>query len=267
MEEPAPPSGGSGETLKVTAGGRTVTGDAADLVAQIVANELGNNFPDEAVKAQAVAAYTYIKFYNNSGTSPSVILGTPTARVKNLVNSVIGQTVRYNGRICLAVYCAYNSGNTASSQNVWGQAYDYLQSVYSDYDVSYNNGGATKKIAASTLKSQLERSLPVSLDGVEKDSWFEILSWHDQDYVKELRIGGQVKITGRQLRESILGGTTLRSTAFEVSYDSAGDQFVFVTQGYGHGVGLSQRGAQLMAQDGWDYIGILEHYYPGAQVV
>ena len=69
--------------------------------------------------------------------------------------------------------------------------------------------------------------------------------------------------TGRKLRESIF---SLRSTAFEVDYDPDGDQFLFTTYGYGHGVGMSQVGAGYYAKQGWDYVEILEHYYSGAVV-
>lgn len=250
----------------MTAGGSRVSGSAVDIVAQIVQNEIGGSYPDEAIKAQAVAAYSYVKFYNNSGTSPSVGLSTPGTRVKNLVAEVIGQTVQYNGSICLATYGAYNSGNSASSQNVWGTRYAYLQSVYCPYDAEYNGEGRTTTISASSVKSKLESKLKVTL-GSDKDSWFEIISYYDTDYVDKVLIDGSVTTTGRNLRESVLGTTTLRSVAFEVYYDADGDKFVFTTWGYGHGVGLSQVGAKLMADDGYNYIEILESYYPGAEVV
>ncbi len=259
----------TGGTLTVTAGGSRVSGNAADIVARIVTNEMGSSFPAEAVKAQAVAAYTYVKYYNSIGQNPSVGLGSPSDKTKSLVNGVIGQTVRYNGALCLATYCAYNSGYTASAKSVWGgSGYSYLISKYSSYDDDYNGpAGTTTKISAGTVQSKLENALNISLDDVVPEDWFDILSWHDDtDYVNQVRIGGQKTITARTLRESILGPANLRSTDFEVEYDSGSDKFVFVTRGYGHGVGMSQQGAKLMAQDGWDYIDILEFYFDGATV-
>ena len=76
-------------------------------------------------------------------------------------------------------------------------------------------------------------------------------------------MGGSVTTTGRKLRENIFG---LRSAAFEVRYDPGAEAFDFITQGYGHGVGMSQVGAKHLANDGWDHVEILEHYYTGAQV-
>ena len=180
----------------------------------------------------------------------------------------MGETVRYNGQLCLTTFYACSAGVTASSQNVWGARYAYLQSVDSSYDREYKDWEKTKTYSASSLQATLESKLGITLDPDDKENWFEILSYYDEVYVDTLRIGGSggTTITGRKLREQVLGGTNLRSVAFEVEYDAAKDQFRFTTWGYGHGVGLSQAGAMLMAKDGWNYVDILEHYYPGAVV-
>ena len=82
-------------------------------------------------------------------------------------------------------------------------------------------------------------------------------------YVDVIYVGDK-KTTGRAVREQALG---LRSAAFEIDYDADSDEFTFTTYGYDHGVGMSQTGANLYAnEEGWDYIEILEHYYPGCRV-
>ena len=68
------------------------------------------------------------------------------------------------------------------------------------------------------------------------------------------------------LNASNVGDRSLRSHAYTIQYNSAKDQFTFTVRGYGHGVGLSQRGASAYADKGWDYVQILEHYYKGAKV-
>ena len=77
--------------------------------------------------------------------------------------------------------------------------------------------------------------------------------------------GNSVKITGRVFREKIMG-FSLRSSSFDIAYDPGTDMFTFTTYGYGHGVGMSQTGSMLYARQGWTYVQILNHYYPGTTV-
>ena len=79
-------------------------------------------------------------------------------------------------------------------------------------------------------------------------------------YVNTWQINAQV-FSGREVREAL----GLRSSAFEVTFD--GDAFTFITKGFGHGVGMSQRGANAMAKKGFDYQQILKHYYHGVDII
>ena len=237
-----------------------------EIVAQIVQNEVGSSYPDEAVKAQAVAAYTFVRYHNLSGSSPSVSGRTPSSRVLQLVEEADGQVITYGGKPILASYSAMCAGQTASSKSVWGTSLPYLTPVESEGDQYESKYEVTTTISASQVRQKLEKALDVTLDPEDPDSWLEILStWDDGLYVREVRVGGAqgVVTTGRNLRENILG---LRSTAFEVQYDPGADAFDFTTWGYGHGVGMSQVGAKYYAQEGWSYVDILEHYYSGASV-
>ncbi len=255
----------SGERLSITVDGKKVTGDALDIVCQVVMNEVGDKWPQAAIQAQAVAVYTNIKRQNNAGTSPAFSAKTPSSALKKIVEPVLGKMVLYNGKPAMTTFFAISAGVTASSQNVWTTSYPYLSSVDSWIEAGYKDFEKTVSMSASTVMKKLESKLNVVLDVNDKANWFKILDYHDGEYVKTVQIGGSsgVKTTGRNLRENILG---LRSTAFEIDYDSGSDTFEFTTRGYGHGVGLSQVGAYLYAQDGWDYIEILEHYYPGTEV-
>ena len=246
-------------------GGSTIRDSAVSIVARIVQNEMGSSFPDEAIKAQAVAAYTFVRYHNVTGSSPAVGLRTATDRVTRLVKEVAGEQITYGGQPILASYCAMSAGWTASSQSVWGRALPYLVPVESEGDETGSGFQSTKKLSSLEVQRKLEGALDVDLDGVEPEDWFTILSYWDDSglYVDEVDIGGMVVTTGRKLRESIF---SLRSTAFEVDYDPDGDQFLFTTYGYGHGVGMSQVGAGYYAKQGWDHVEILEHYYSGAVV-
>ncbi len=267
-ETPTPPPVTSTGTLKVRVNGRVKTGDAYDIVCQIVANEIGNSSPKEALKAQAVAALTYVEFYNSIGQTPDVAFKTPSTAVKNAVAEVINERVYYNGKIALTCYGAMSAGKTNSSREVWGGHYPYLVSVDSPHDKTASGYRVEKQYNVQTVKDLVKKKLGISLDG-DPSKWFEVKSLTSGGYNNIVAVGGQTKangkdITGRLLRESVL---SLRSAAFDIEYDADSETFTFTTYGYGHGVGMSQWGAIYYAQrDGWDYKQILTHYFPGTQV-
>ena len=123
------------ETLSVRVNGTTQSMDAYTLVCMIVQNEMSSSFTDEALKAQAVAAYSYVKYNNSTGISPSVLVNTNVSdRVKSMVSSVWGFACYYNGSIAQTVYCASTAGYSSSSVNVWGGNVPYLVSVACPFD-------------------------------------------------------------------------------------------------------------------------------------
>lgn len=254
------------EDLKVKSGGSIVSGSAVSIVARIVQTEMGSSFPDEALKAQAVAAYTFVRYHNSvEGNAPSVILSSNVSdRVERLVREVAGEQISYNGRPILATYCAMSAGTTTSAKSVWGSSLPYLVPAESPGDKKAANYCVDTTMTASAVRKKLENYLDVDLDGVSPKNWFDILSyWDGGPYINKVSIAGQDETTGRVLRESILG---LRSAAFDVEYDKVSNEFTFTTYGYGHGVGMSQMGAKYYADQGWDYVDILEHYYSGTTV-
>lgn len=254
-----------------------VSGKAIDIVSRIVANEIGGAFAPEAIKAQAVAAYSYIKYFNERDNYPSVLLedNVPDS-IRVLVASVIGQAVYYDGEIIQAVYSASSAGYTASAANVWGNDVPYLQSVFCELDEEYDpNYGHKATFTSSEIKSNVYNACGITLEGDPYD-WFEIIDRLDGKYVGKMTIGGydsyidsdgdETEITGRVFRERIMG-FDIRSTAFDIDYDETTDEFTITTYGYGHGVGMSENGADNLATYwGWDYKQILEFYYTGAYI-
>lgn len=263
------PAGGWSGNLSVSSNGSTVTDSAFEIVCRVVANEMGvgGAFHKEALKAQAVASYTYIRYYNDRGSTPSVGLRSSVPQsIRDAVAEVAGQVMLYNNKPILAVYCSATGGSTASSLDVWGTNLAYLRSVTSEYDASGAYYGYETKLSASELQSMAQSRAGISLSG-DPSGWIELLpesegGIQDGGYLGKIRLGGHT-ITARTLRESILS-LRIRSTKFSVSYVSASDSFVFTTYGYGHGVGLSQHGANQYALNGYSYRQILEHYYSGA---
>lgn len=268
----------SGETLTIrySGSGGSVEGDAADILARVVMGEIGGSFDEEAIKAQAVASYTYIKYYNNNGSTPNVAVATPNQRVKNCVNEVLGQGIYFNGELIQAVYCASSAGYTASSKEVWGVDYSYLQSKKCELDALYDpNYGAKTTFTSNEIRRNVRDATGIELEG-DPGSWFAIKSHIDNVYVGSLSIGGktsytdddgkQIEITGKVMREKIMN-YDIRSSCFEISYNADTDKFTFTTYGYGHGVGMSQNGANNLAKYwDYDYKEILGFYFPGTEI-
>jgi SpoIID/LytB domain protein len=131
---------------------------------------------------------------------------------------------------------------------------------------------------ASSFASRVETVYGIDLYDYSDDpaDWLEIESYTSGGYVGTVSLGGRTKgvsgssygnktITGRSIRETLLN-YQIRSHCFEYEYDEESDYVIFTTYGYGHGVGMSQYGAQMMALEGYDYEEILTHYYTGVVV-
>lgn len=265
------------EILRVNDNGNITTGKAVDIITKIVENEVGSTFAPEAIKAQAVAAYTHVKYNNLHGNAPYCILKESTnASVRTLVESVIGEGIYYDGELIQAVYSASSAGCTASSQNVWGGYLPYLQSVYCELDEKYDpNYGIKKTFSADDIKQRVFNNASIVLSD-DPSTWFVIENRIEGKYVGNMTIGGQeyfidkdgdtLRATGRRLREIIME-YDIRSSAFDIEYDPNRQEFTFTTYGYGHGVGLSQNGANNLAKYwGWDYKKILTFYFQGTEV-
>lgn len=270
-----------GRTINVTMNGVAQTMDLTECLAMIVQNEMGNNQPAEAYKAQAVAAHSWIL---SQGSYPSVSGLTPSSAVRDAVAQVATVVVTYNGKVCFTPYCASVSYGTLSCQDVWGVDRAYLQAVESPYDKQYsanwNTNGATSgtaRYSRETVQARVQEKLGIDLSVIEDpNDWFKVLSTNAFGYVTQMQIGneqsGQTTCSGRWFRENLLlyqsvDGRTLRSCAFTSQYDEGLDCFIFDVYGYGHGVGMSQWGAIGYAYNGWSYDQILTHYYMGTELV
>ncbi len=253
------------EVFTAKYGGSVHTDDAFDLVCRIVNNEISTSFSDEAIRAQAVAAYSYVKYHNVNGLTPSVLVkSNPPQRIVDLVSSVWGKCCYYNGKVAQTVYMASSSGYTASSVNVWGGSLPYLVSVECPFDADGDpNYGKQTKFSESEIRSSLERYLGITLSD-NPENWLTVTGHIDGNYVSTVDVDGQATITGRKLRESVLS-YNLRSASFDISYSDG--YFIFTTYGWGHGVGMSQNGANYLAKLGYTYDQILKYYYTGIDVL
>ncbi|MGN0642295.1 MAG: SpoIID/LytB domain-containing protein [Huintestinicola sp.] len=253
------------EIFTAKVGGVESEFDAYTLTCMIVANEMSPYFNPEALKAQAVAAYSYVKYHNVNGLVPTVLVKTNIPdEVTQAVNAVFGKCCYYNGRVAQTVYTASSAGATASAVNVWGGAdVPYLRSVSTPFDITDDpNYGVTATFSSDYIRSCLESKLGITLSD-DPANWLTVAERVDGNYVSALNVDGQTVISGRKMRESVLG-YGIKSSAFDVTYVDG--TFTFVTYGYGHGVGMSQNGANILAKQGYTYDQILTFYFPGITV-
>ena len=252
-----------------------------DYLIGAVAAEMPVSWADEALKAQAVAAHSYILYCRDHCPLPGggwlaadptrrqVCLTDPVlhsywgadyasryARLSALVEQVETQVLCYQDAPAAASYFALSNGRTEASQNVWGSPLPYLVPVDSSTDLAADNYQYSVTLSARQLQSLLQTGLSITADLSAPEQWFSAQTLTPSGYTASLSVCGQT-VSGTALRRAL----GLRSTCFTVTFHSG--SFCFTTRGYGHGVGMSQWGAKAMAEQGADYAAILAHYYPG----
>ena len=203
---------GVSEWDTMTVGGKTDT--IVSILSQIVNNEMGDSFSVEALKAQAVAAYTYY-LYNGYGAG-MICKSNPSEKIVDAVRSVLGIVVYYENAPALTSFYASSGGATASCKDVFYADLPYLQSVAVRHDESSDpHFNSSKVFSVDELRSKLENTYHISLSGNPYE-WIQ-LEYGDGGYVANAVIGGQVRVRGNDLR-SVLG---LKSPKFEFVYQTA----------------------------------------------
>lgn len=248
--------------------GNVIKLNMTDYLIGVVSSEMPASFNLEALKAQSVLARTYALKAKQTGKKLTDTVSTQSYididqmknkwgnsfntyynKIKNAVENTNGEYLSYNGNYIEALYHSTNNGKTESSLDVFGNYYPYLISVSSEYDKNASSYLRTINMPLDTISNKLGLSL-------NNDSVINILSYTDGGNIKEININGN-NFSGKKVRE-LLG---LRSTDFDISISD--NNANITTRGYGHGVGMSQYGANGMANAGYSYKDILSHYYPG----
>lgn len=267
-EEPLPESS-EPVVSENTSGDITVDDpELLDMIAGAVQREIVgvNTAPSaayyEAYKAQAVASHSYMEYHRRrTGSYPTMSYTTPHPTTVSLVREVMNELMYYNGAVINASYHAAAGGHTQSAEYIWGSSIPYLVGVVSAYD-DYER---TYTITESDFASKLS-AYGLNPTG-DPSGWISLASasYTDGGYVQSISVCGST-ITGRALREQILGTANLKSPKI-VDIIYSGGSFTFTTRGFGHGAGLSQQGALGYARyEGWDYRQILTHYYTGVTI-
>lgn len=260
-----------------------------DFLVYTLAAEMLPDFEEEALKAQAVASYTYFCYERDRElASPSEALhgadfaDTPVAypdgyceeywrkkwgdeafdryypRLCAAVDAVAGERILYQGQPILAAYHAISGGVTELPEVVWSGAFPYLQSVASPGDELAPQYETTVTLTPEALREALDGVEGLSLPE-DPAAWLGEAERSAAGTVLALPVGG-VSLSGQEWRRRL----GLRSACFTAAY--ADGRFTFTVQGYGHGVGMSQYGAEYLAKAGYSYREILQYYYKDVTV-
>ena len=239
-----------------------------DYVIGVVAQEMPASFSDEAIKAQSVAARTFALYNLQSKqyltTSMQAYISVEQMqekwqdefdyyynKIKNLVLETKDLVLTYNGELIKSYYYAMSNGMTEDSLVVFNEDLPYIKEVESDYDnESLNKFNYDKVMSRQEFCNKLDISCnKITISSIKRDV---------SNRVTSLKINNK-DFSGVEVRQLL----DLRSTDFAISID---EYVTITTKGYGHGVGMSQYGANGMAKDNKNFVEILQHYYQNVEI-
>lgn len=250
-----------------------LTKELEDYVLGVVACEMPASFNEEALKAMSVAARTFALYKINtnknytlkSTTSDQCYISTKEMKnkwkdnydkyynkIKEAVEETKDEYMTYNGDVIISFYFSTSNGYTENCENVFSQKLDYLVSVPSTFESRYNYNEKTVKLSTKSFLNKLG----INDDKIEKIK----IDRSDTNRINSITINNK-KFKGTKFRSLL----SLRSTDATIKYDN---DYVYIdTKGYGHGVGMSQYGANAMAKLGYKYDDILKYYYKGIEIM
>lgn len=267
----------------------TETTDEFELIPFLIGSaacEMPASYEPEAIKAQMIACHSYYLYCKKNGVPDDSMNLSYNERnmtkyasadrlkefwgdgfkdnyekFRRCAEEVKNMIVTYQGNVALTTYYAVSCGTTQSAENEWGSAIDYLVPVDSPKDALSDN---YLKIKTYSVQEMYDRFMlnfaGLELDMEHPEEWIGNINYNQSGYVDTMEIY-KSKIRGKDFREYF----ELRSACFMVFYED--DTFSIATKGYGHGVGLSQFGANQLALEGKNFKEILNHYFPGTKTV
>lgn len=253
----------------------------------VVSAEMPANFEQEALNAQALVARTYTIYsivHSGGKHGEADICDDSTCcqawiskedrmarwdeaerelnwrKIENAVNTTAGKIITYNGEVIDAFFHSNSGGTTEAPVNVWGGTnYPYLQSVETAGEDAYSQYSSEMILIKEELKNKILAKHSDFIIDYSQSDCIQILEYTESGRVKTIKIGN-LNLSGVEVR-TLLG---LRSANFEVSIE--GENIKFAVKGYGHGVGMSQTGADSMAKQGSNYEEIVKHFYTGVEI-
>lgn len=246
--------------------GEIITLELQEYLIGVVAAEMPASFNLEALKVQSVIARTYVLDKIKKGITITDTVSTQKYidkeemkkqwgisfdkyynKIKTAVEMTEEEVVKYNNELIECLYFSTSNGKTENSVEVWGNYYPYLTSVDSNLDKETTSYFREISISVDEFKNKL------SIENIES---IEILERNQSNRVRKIKVNNTI-YSGIEFRNIL----NLRSTDFDITIEN--DLIKIKTYGYGHGVGLSQYGANQMANNGYNYQEIIKHYYQG----
>lgn len=274
-------------TLRVAVDGSVVEMGLEDYVMGVLAAEMPASFSMEALKAQAVAArtlavhkimfggcskYRGADICDESGHCQAYITTKEmkdkwmakfdeyAAKLRQAVSDTAGKIITYHGEPILVLFHSSSSGYTESVENVYSKALPYLRSVPSPGEGTVTELESREEFDRKWFVSTVNKAYPkAKLVAANLEKQVSIASRFPSGRAEKVRLGG-VTVTGVEFRRLL----ELRSTNFSLDFNQY--SIVVTAEGYGHGVGMSQYGAEAMAREGNDYADILSYYYTGVKI-
>ncbi len=247
--------------------------EAKEALARLVMTEMGEGYNIEAVKAQAVVIYTYLKYRDTNFQIDGVkISDTVNDEVKAAVDQVFGEYLTYEGEVALTPYFEIAAKQTTDAKNVFSKEYPYLKPIVipGDPDSSSEAFKVERKYSMGEFKGLLlNYDSKLKLDD-EPIMWVDVLA-HDASvsssigYVTKVKVGNK-EISGLDFRTKVFTQSTLLSHCFTVDYNGTTNEFTVTTYGSGLGVGMSKTGANYMAGNRTNYKNILSTYFNGTEL-
>lgn len=256
-----------------------------DYLCNVVSAEMPANFEMEALKAQAIVArtYTVYKILNKKHENADICDDSTCCqawvskedrfarweeskresnwqKINDCVNNTKGKIITYNNQPINAFFHSNSGGVTEIPVNVWGgTGYPYLQSVQTSGEDAYTQYSSEVVLTQDELINKLKiKYSDITIDFSNNDD-IKILDYTESTRVKTVKFGNH-ELSGVETR-SLLG---LKSTNFEITKEE--DKIKFSVKGYGHGVGMSQTGADSMAKQGSTADEIIKHFYAGVEI-
>lgn len=247
--------------------------EAKEALARLVMTEMGENYNIEAVKAQTVVIYTYLKYRDTNFEIDGVkIADKANDEVKSAVDSVFGEYLADENEVALTPYFEIAAKKTTDAANVFSKEYPYLKPVEvpGDPDSKSEAFKVERKYSMGEFKGILLQFDSTLKLGEEPAAWVNVEA-HDASvsssigYVTKVTVGGK-EFSGLDFRTKILTPSTLVSHCFTVEYNATASEFTVTSYGNGLGVGMSKVGADYMAGNGSNYKQILTTYYRGTVI-
>ena len=246
------------------------------VISNMLQTEMGDSFPSEALKAQAILIHTKLLKDYQRGIYPSLTLKYPSDNIINCVNQVLNFVlVSEDGQLAFVAYCSSVAERTNPSEEIWGTK--HTVSVESKYDYLAPGYKTICRYKYEDIIRLFNEKWNINLTDIAPPSMFKILNFTSGGYNGAMSVGPytqyyrkftkkNVAITGRLIREEVL--TNLKSSKFEFEYDKNTDEFIFTTYGHGHGVGFSQWGSKFYHLiERWGHPQLLMHYLPNCKIV